>query len=57
MDYITYLGGFNPIDCAAIYFKYAFENVEEISLQVTWHGTKKLKVLKDTLFAQACKGK
>lgn len=47
----------NPIDCAAIYFKHAFDNVEEISLQITWHGTKHLKALKTTRFAQACEGK
>lgn len=52
-----YLGGFNPVDCAAIYFKYAFENAKHVSLQVTWHGTKSLKALKVTRFARACEGK
>jgi hypothetical protein len=51
------LGGFNPTDCAAIYFKHAFDNVEEISLHLTWHGTKYLKDLKNSRFAQACEGK
>ncbi|KAM0735266.1 hypothetical protein ACS0PU_010414 [Formica fusca] len=54
IDYFIYLGGLNPIDCAAIYFKCAFENVEKISLEVTWHGTKHLKALKVTRFAHAC---
>lgn len=57
VDYFIYLGGFNPIDCAAIYFKCAFENVEKIALEVTWHGTKHLKALKVTRFAHACEGK
>jgi len=26
-------------------------------MEVTWHGTKHLKALKVTRFAQACKGK
>ncbi|XP_011878434.1 PREDICTED: uncharacterized protein LOC105567834 [Vollenhovia emeryi] len=54
VDYFTYLGGLNPIDCAAIYFKHAFDNVEKISLHMTWHGTKHLKALKKTRFSQAC---
>ncbi|XP_025264632.1 uncharacterized protein LOC105255152 isoform X1 [Camponotus floridanus] len=35
VDYFIYIGGLNPIDCAAMYFKYAFQNAEQISLQVT----------------------
>lgn len=57
VDYFIYLGGLNPVDCAAIYFKYSFENVEEITSRMTWHGTKQLTALKLTRFAQACQGK
>lgn len=57
VDYFTYLGELNPVDCAAIYFKYAFENVEKITLQMTWHGTKNLTALKVSRFAHACEGK
>ncbi|XP_036151028.1 uncharacterized protein LOC118648737 isoform X2 [Monomorium pharaonis] len=54
VDYFIYLGGFNPIDCATIYFNCAFEKVEKTTLEVTWHGTKDLKALKTTCFAHAC---
>lgn len=54
VDYFIYLGGLNPIDCAAIYFKHAFESTEKVSLEMTWHGTKCLTALKVTRFAQAC---
>ncbi|XP_036143473.1 uncharacterized protein LOC118645836 [Monomorium pharaonis] len=54
VDYFIYLGGFNHIDCAEIYFKCAFEKVEKTTLEVTWHGTKDFKTLETTRFAHAC---